>query len=1286
MNNVLLWVSGLLVAALCALFAVPHLVDWNRYRGVFEEEASRMLGREVRVAGKVNLRLLPSPFVQFENIYVADGEAALGDPFIRAEGFTVWLALSPLLRGAIQANEIALQKPVLKLRLANDGGGNWQSISIGRGSLPFVPSDVSLQSMRVNDGSVLLQDVAGREMVRIDAITGEATASAIEGPYRFRADFNWYGEAREIKGATAKPEADGSARLKASVRVARTGSSYLVDGRIADFPNAPKLDGELTAKLAVAAQVNSAGTKPAARPGETTGFDFKSRIEVDTAGFRMPGISLGLEQGGRQQNVTGRAEAVWRDGRAVNFEAHSTWFDLDPLAEPGATPAQTFVDLMQTLAQALPTEGHVRGRLTGDQLNLGGETLSQARFIIERSGGGALTVRELSAALPGGSRVNAEGNLSSTDQGPAFSGSINLRGANFSRFAGWLTRAGGPALPGRGEGAFGVHGNIRLGATAVELTDARAELAGSAITGAANYGWGARREIALRLEGGQIDLSAIAPGALDRGGILQLFALVDKPDRTAGKSVARASASATDPAAMDVRLNIRAGQLKDGERTLRDVIADIAMRKGSLTVADLKFSTDAGLQFEMQGDVGDAATRPRGQLRGVVSLPNRAAAVDIGQLLELPDDIVADGSSVAAALPMRVAYDVRIGQRGERSFEGTMDGVAASARTRGALRLDAGFANWRTGAIDLSIVSEGVPLARALALVLPAGEFDSAKMDTAQLARIDVRAVGPQANAVATRFMVASDNAISLEVTGQADLTDVKSATFAGKATLSSANLGQVLAASGLKRQPALRGVGLDGVMAIAYGGGNWSIEPQAMNIGGSQVSGRLTMRPAKDLWSISGRLAASEASIAGILSPVRDGRSTAPAASGVWPDEAFSFSAVAGVKGEVRVETPALKLGPAVLARDAAFDLQFDADRLEISRFDAMVLGGPASGTLKLARASAGADMTATLRIERGQLQVLRAGEATAGKGAPGTGGITLAMSGRALSARSLVLAMAGKGEARLSGGKIAGLGPAAVAASADAVLAGKVETSGPALRQEIANRLADSALTFGAVRIPVEIADGVVKFNPFSVETAEGRAVNQTVFDLAALAADSEWRIEAKATGGKSMLPPVSVVYVGPLTGLFGREARLSIDALERELGVRKMELDVEQLERLRKLDEERSKIELERRTQLELLSPPSLPLPAQSAEPARTLQPASGPTSEGNAPPAGAAASVTGQAVEQTDQAGAVGGPGASGQPIAIQPDPRRRPSAAASPSQGAQKKGPAAVYDQLNSVSR
>jgi uncharacterized protein involved in outer membrane biogenesis len=186
MSNFLLWVGGLLVVLLCALFAVPYFVDWNGYRGAFEEEASRILGREVRVAGKVNLRVLPTPFVRFEKVRLSDQEGVTGEPFFRADDFTLWLAPGALLRGALEANRIELHRPILKLRLNADGGGNWQTFSFNKGSLPFVVSDIALQSVSISDGAVSVDGADGTELVRADAIGGEVTASTVNGPFKFR--------------------------------------------------------------------------------------------------------------------------------------------------------------------------------------------------------------------------------------------------------------------------------------------------------------------------------------------------------------------------------------------------------------------------------------------------------------------------------------------------------------------------------------------------------------------------------------------------------------------------------------------------------------------------------------------------------------------------------------------------------------------------------------------------------------------------------------------------------------------------------------------------------------------------------------------------------------------------------------------------------------------------------------------------------------------------------------------------------------------------------------------
>src|SRR5882672_2569553 len=109
MSNFLVTIAVFLITVIGALFAVPYLVDWNGYRSVFEEEATRLLGREVRVGGAVNLHLLPTPYFRFEKVRIADTSADLQEPIFRADSLTVKLTIPPLLRGAVEANEIEFQ-------------------------------------------------------------------------------------------------------------------------------------------------------------------------------------------------------------------------------------------------------------------------------------------------------------------------------------------------------------------------------------------------------------------------------------------------------------------------------------------------------------------------------------------------------------------------------------------------------------------------------------------------------------------------------------------------------------------------------------------------------------------------------------------------------------------------------------------------------------------------------------------------------------------------------------------------------------------------------------------------------------------------------------------------------------------------------------------------------------------------------------------------------------------------------------------------------------------------
>ena len=130
MSNFFVALAVFIITVVGALFTVPYFIDWNGYRGVFEEEASRLLVPEFlsRFArGAVNLHLLPTPYFRFEKVRIADASVNLEEPFFRTDSVTVKLSVPPLLRGAVEANEIEFQRPVLRLALNDKGGWNWQT-------------------------------------------------------------------------------------------------------------------------------------------------------------------------------------------------------------------------------------------------------------------------------------------------------------------------------------------------------------------------------------------------------------------------------------------------------------------------------------------------------------------------------------------------------------------------------------------------------------------------------------------------------------------------------------------------------------------------------------------------------------------------------------------------------------------------------------------------------------------------------------------------------------------------------------------------------------------------------------------------------------------------------------------------------------------------------------------------------------------------------------------------------------------------------------------------------
>ena len=157
-----------------------------------------------------------------------------------------------MIRGVVEANEIELLRPVLRLALDEDEGWNWQSFGQALGSR--LPARTTSRSRRckITDGVLAVHGPDGAERTRLEAFSGELSAPSLQGPYRYRGTFGKGEAKRELRLSTAKAEDDGAVRFKASLRMGDGASTYTLDGRVGDLSGKPHIEGDLTARLPVA--------------------------------------------------------------------------------------------------------------------------------------------------------------------------------------------------------------------------------------------------------------------------------------------------------------------------------------------------------------------------------------------------------------------------------------------------------------------------------------------------------------------------------------------------------------------------------------------------------------------------------------------------------------------------------------------------------------------------------------------------------------------------------------------------------------------------------------------------------------------------------------------------------------------------------------------------------------------------------------------------------------------------------------------------------------------------
>jgi hypothetical protein len=720
-------------------------------------------------------------------------------------------------------------------------------------------------------------------------------------------------------------------------------------------------------------------------------------------------------------------------------------------------------------------------------------------------------------------------------------------------------------------------------------------VAGTEISGAVQYQWQGRPSLALTLEGARLDARSLVSSDFSLADVYQL--LVHSPPKPSGSGAAGNGKSAWPRAPADTVIRLNFGEVLSGRHVYRDIAAQVRLMDGRLSVPSFKVASDDGFSLELEGNLDNAAAHPKGSVRGVITAAKGAAIAPLASLLGLPAALVPGPLRAGVLTPLRLAGTLAFGARTPTSVDLTLDGEAAGGPTKFRARLDGGAEGWRDGLADVSGTIQERDAAQIAALL---GSSDSVPSPAGNTpGRVLIKASGVPSKGLTSIISVLAGNT-ALDFRGKL-AADEKGSHVSGDLELKAADSAALVAIAGLAPPLRADGLPISGTARIHADGQTLDLSQLSLKLGDENIRGRIALSPDGARRRIEAHLQLDDIAAAKLLAPLLDQRlaiagAAESALSGqrpAWPSEPFDTAVLDGLAGTIQLKASRLSLTDGIGLDRAKLSATLEPGKINITAIEGTGLGGHVTGALQIEKGAGGVEVGGHLKLSKGSF-----GGSIAGGGSMDG---TIDFKGSGNSPRAVVSSLQGRGALQFHGMALGQLWPGAIDRAAEASFKGNAEDLSGIVRQTLSASLLAGKLPLGPAPVTIEIAGGRIAARPWTMATDQGHASGGASLDLATFKFTSEWRLQQKPSAAqkKGPLPAVVVKYEGPFATLSALVPSIDSESLERELSVRRMERDVEELERLRRLDEERRRSEANRLRELQQ-APPAYQPPAPALGP--------------------------------------------------------------------------------------
>ncbi len=193
MRRILLIAGGVLVLLLGALLIVPNLIPQEVYRAKIEEEASKVLGRQVKVTGNIGVSIFPRLEARAGASTIANPDGFGDAPFASMKELRAAVALWPLLFQNVEIEEFVLVEPTIGLVNLENGKNNW---TFDFGAAPPKEGEppqqggsmgAALRDVRIENGKVSYDDRQSKSIQTLRELNLSADMQALDKPLSFNA-------------------------------------------------------------------------------------------------------------------------------------------------------------------------------------------------------------------------------------------------------------------------------------------------------------------------------------------------------------------------------------------------------------------------------------------------------------------------------------------------------------------------------------------------------------------------------------------------------------------------------------------------------------------------------------------------------------------------------------------------------------------------------------------------------------------------------------------------------------------------------------------------------------------------------------------------------------------------------------------------------------------------------------------------------------------------------------------------------------------------------------------